>query len=141
MLSFHPGCSVQCCAAVVETDADINTVFPEAVLAIASLKSTLESSAVAAAVLCVQVAYAWAISLSQEEAATLLRRLNMADAVVEYAVEAGAFAHAFQLAQIVAKAKLPDVHMKYAMYLEDSGRFQEAEGEFVNAGGGNAATL
>ncbi|WIA40104.1 hypothetical protein OEZ86_013511 [Tetradesmus obliquus] len=80
------------------------------------------------------VAYAWAISLSQEDAASLLRRLNLADAVVDYAVEAGAFPHAFQLAQVVAKAKLPDVHLKYAMFLEDSGRFQEAEGEFLNAG-------
>jgi intraflagellar transport protein 172 len=80
------------------------------------------------------VAYAWAISLSQEEAASLLRRLNLAEAVVDYAVEAGAFPHAFQLAQVVAKAKLPDVHLKYAMFLEDSGRFQEAEGEFLNAG-------
>lgn len=81
-----------------------------------------------------QVAYTWATSLSQEQAATLLRRLNLGDAVVDYAVEAGAFAHAFQLAQIVAMEKLPDVHLKYAMYLEDSGRFQEAEGEFLNAG-------
>jgi intraflagellar transport protein 172 len=80
------------------------------------------------------VAYAWAISLSQEEAASLLRRLNLAEAVVDYAVEAGAFPHAFQLAQVVAKGKLPDVHLKYAMFLEDSGRFQEAEGEFLNAG-------
>jgi intraflagellar transport protein 172 len=81
-----------------------------------------------------QVAYAWAISLSQDEAASLLHRLNLAEAVVDYAVEAGAFPHAFQLAQVVAKAKLPDVHLKYAMFLEDSGRFQEAEGEFLNAG-------
>lgn len=82
----------------------------------------------------VQVAYSWAISLSQEEAATLLRRLNLGEGVVDYAVESGAFVHAFQLAQIAAKDKLPDVHLKYAMFLEDSGRFQEAEGEFVNAG-------
>jgi intraflagellar transport protein 172 len=81
-----------------------------------------------------QVAYAWAISLNQDEAATLLRSLNMGDAVVDYAVEAGAFTHAFQLASIAAKAKLPDVHLKYAMFLEDSGKFQEAEGEFVSAG-------
>lgn len=82
----------------------------------------------------VQVAYAWAISLSQDEAAALLRRLNLGEAVVDCAVEAGAFVHAFQLAQIAAKDKLPDVHLKYAMFLEDSGRFLEAEGEFVNAG-------
>lgn len=82
-----------------------------------------------------QVAYAWAISLNPEEAAALLRRLNLGEAVVDHAVEAGAFVHAFQLAEISAKHKLPDVHLKYAMFLEDSGRFQESEAEFLNAGG------
>jgi len=81
-----------------------------------------------------QVAYDWATSLSGEDAAALLRRLNMAEGVVDYAVEINAFNHAFQLAQLAAKQKLPDVHLKYAMFLEDSGRFLEAEGEFVIAG-------
>jgi intraflagellar transport protein 172 len=84
--------------------------------------------------LCVQVAYAWATSLNEDEAAALLRRLNMGEGVVEHAMEIGAFNHAFQLAQLAAKNKLPDVHLKYAMFLEDSGRFVEAEGEFVAAG-------
>jgi intraflagellar transport protein 172 len=82
-----------------------------------------------------QVAYAWATSLNEDEAATLLRRLNLGEAVVDHATELQAFNHAFQLAQLAAKHKLPDVHLKYAMYLEDCGRFQEAEGEFVAAGG------
>lgn len=84
--------------------------------------------------LIMQVAYAWATSLSEEDAAALLRRLNMAEGVVDYAVEVNAFNHAFQLAQLAAKQRLPDVHLKYAMFLEDSGRFLEAEGEFVIAG-------
>jgi hypothetical protein len=29
---------------------------------------------------------------------------------------------------------MADVHLKHAMYLEDNGRFNEAEVEFVNAG-------
>lgn len=82
-----------------------------------------------------QVAYAWATSLNEDEAAALLRRLNMGEGVVEYAMEIGAFNHAFQIAQLAAKHKLADVHLKYAMFLEDSGRFVEAEGEFVAAGG------
>lgn len=81
-----------------------------------------------------QVAYAWATSLSEEESVALLRRLNMGEGVVDYAMEIGAFVHAFQLAQLAAKQKLPDVHLKYAMFLEDSGHFVEAEGEFVAAG-------
>lgn len=31
------------------------------------------------------------------------------------------------------KEKLPDVHLKHAMYLEDEGKFMEAEQEFVKA--------
>lgn len=81
-----------------------------------------------------QVAYAWATSLNEDEAAALLRRLNLAEGVVDYAMEVGAFSHAFQLAQLAAKQRLPDVHLKYAMFLEDSGRFVEAEAEFVAAG-------
>lgn len=81
-----------------------------------------------------QVAYAWATSLSEDDAASLLRRLNLAEGVVDYSMEIGEFSHAFQLAQLAAKQKLPDVHLKYAMFLEDSGRFLEAEGEFVAAG-------
>lgn len=81
-----------------------------------------------------QVAYAWATSLNEDEAAALLRRLSMGESVVDYAVEIGAFNHAFQLAQLAAKHRLEDVHLKYAMFLEDSGRFADAEGEFVAAG-------
>jgi intraflagellar transport protein 172 len=80
------------------------------------------------------VAYAWAVGLGGDQGAALLQQLGLAEAAVEYAVEVGAFAHAFQLAEGAAKGKLPEVHLKYAMYLEDSGRFEEAEQEFLNAG-------
>ena len=81
-----------------------------------------------------QVAYAWAVGLGGDNGAALLQQLGLAEAAVEYAIEVGAFAHAFQLAEGAAKGKLPEVHLKYAMYLEDSGRFEEAENEFLNAG-------
>jgi len=31
------------------------------------------------------------------------------------------------------KSKMPDIHYKYAMALEDDGKFEEAEKEFVRA--------
>lgn len=40
---------------------------------------------------------------------------------------------AFELAKAGAKQKLPEVHLKYAMFLEDEGRFLEAEAEFIAA--------
>ena len=52
-----------------------------------------------------------------------------------------AFDFAFDLARIAMKDKLPDIHLKYAMYLEDEGKFSEAEAEFVKAGRPKEAVL
>ena len=37
----------------------------------------------------------------------------------------GGFDHAFELARLSAAKKLPEVHLKHAMYLEDEERFKE----------------
>ena len=52
-----------------------------------------------------------------------------------------AFDFAFELGKIGMKSKLPDVHLKYAMYLEDEGQFQKAEEEFIKAGKPKEAVL
>ena len=39
------------------------------------------------------------------------------------------------------KNKLPEIHLKHAMYLEDEGRFAEAEAEFVKAAKPKEAVL
>ncbi|GAX77698.1 hypothetical protein CEUSTIGMA_g5141.t1 [Chlamydomonas eustigma] len=80
-----------------------------------------------------QVAYAWAVSLGGDEGAVLLRKLGLLEQAIDYATESGAFVQAFELTRAGAKQKLPDVHLKYAMFLEDEGRFQEAEAEFIAA--------
>ncbi|KAK9829656.1 hypothetical protein WJX72_007146 [[Myrmecia] bisecta] len=80
-----------------------------------------------------QVAYAWAVALGGEEGAQLLSKFGLVEQAIDYALESGAFGHAFELAQASARGKLPEVHLKYAMYLEDEGRFGEAEVEFLKA--------
>ena len=71
---------------------------------------------------CYQVAFAWASSIEPEEGTQLLIKLGLLDSSIEYALESGAFAQAFQLCQAQpAQHKLPDCHLKYAMYLEDEG--------------------
>ena len=52
-----------------------------------------------------------------------------------------AFDFAFELCTIAMKEKLPDVHLKHAMYLEDEGKFNEAEQEFVQANRPKEAVL
>ena len=80
-----------------------------------------------------QVAYAWAVCLGGDEGAALLTKFGLVEQAIDYAIESGAFVHAFEIAGASMKTKLPDVHLKYAMYLEDEGRFQEAEREFLEA--------
>ncbi|KAL2652215.1 hypothetical protein R1flu_020343 [Riccia fluitans] len=80
------------------------------------------------------VAYAWAVSLGGEAGAQLLVRLGLVEQAIEYATEAGAFEHAFDLCRSSLKYKLPEVQLKYAMFLEDEGRFREAEEAFIKVG-------
>ena len=69
-----------------------------------------------------QVAFAWAASIEPAEGTQLLMKLGLLDEALEYALESGAFAQAFQLCQApAAQHKMPECHLKYAMYLEDEG--------------------
>ena len=56
-----------------------------------------------------QVAYAWAVSLGGETGAQLLVKLGLVEQAIEYAMEAGAFEHAFDLCRASLKHKLPEV--------------------------------
>jgi len=80
-----------------------------------------------------QVAFAWAVSLGGEAGAKLLQKFGLIEQAIDYAIESNAFQHAFELCRTAAKDKLPEARLKYAMYLEDEGRFKEAEEEFVEA--------
>ncbi|BFY99323.1 hypothetical protein BsWGS_02362 [Bradybaena similaris] len=80
-----------------------------------------------------QVAYLWAKSLGGDSAVRLLTKFGLLEAAIDYAAENCAFDFAFELCTIAMKEKLPDVHLKHAMFLEDEGKFQEAELEFIKA--------
>ncbi|OWF38575.1 intraflagellar transport protein 172 homolog [Mizuhopecten yessoensis] len=80
-----------------------------------------------------QVAYLWARSLGGDSAVKLLNKFGLLEAAIDYAAENCAFDFAFELARLANKNKLPDIHLKHAMYLEDEGRFADAEREFIQA--------
>ncbi|KAH9246952.1 hypothetical protein BASA81_015465 [Batrachochytrium salamandrivorans] len=88
-----------------------------------------------------QIAYLWARSLGGESAVKLLRKFGLLDAAIDFAAENGAFDFAFELSRYADKHKLVDVHYKHAMYLEDEGRFRDAEGAFLLAGKPREAIL
>jgi intraflagellar transport protein 172 len=80
-----------------------------------------------------QVAYLWARSLGGESAVKLLTKFGLLEAAIDFATENGAFEFAFELSRFADKFKLADVHYKHAMYLEDEGKFKEAENAFILA--------
>ncbi|CAL8090514.1 unnamed protein product [Calicophoron daubneyi] len=88
-----------------------------------------------------QVAYLWAKHLGGESAVRLLTRISLLDSAIDYATEHCAFEFAFDLARLACPERLKDVHNKLAMYLEDEGKFSEAEAEFVKAGRPREAVL
>uniref|UniRef100_A0A8C3Y295 Intraflagellar transport protein 172 homolog n=1 Tax=Catharus ustulatus TaxID=91951 RepID=A0A8C3Y295_CATUS len=87
------------------------------------------------------VAYLWAKSLGGEAAVKLLSKFGLLEMAIDHATDTGAFEFAFELARLSMKQKMPDIHLKYAMFLEDEGKFEEAEGEFIKAGKPKEAVL
>lgn len=88
-----------------------------------------------------EVARKWAEteSVKGEAGSQLLLRQGLVEAALEYEVERNNFEEAFRLAENNCRHKLPDVHLRYALFLEDENRFKEAEEEFIRAGKSNEA--
>lgn len=81
-----------------------------------------------------QVAFVWSKTLGGDSAIRLLIKLAMLDQCIDYAVESCSFPFAFELCKHESSAhKLPEIYLKHAMYLEDEGKFKEAEESFIAA--------
>ena len=65
----------------------------------------------------------------------------MIDSTDEIVFLPSAFEFAFDLARTSMKNKMPDIHLKHAMFLEDEGKFKEAENEFIKASKSKEAVL
>ena len=81
-----------------------------------------------------ELAKKWAESLGPESGMKMLLKMNLVDAVIEYMMDRNEFDEAFKMANGNAKHKTADVHLKYALYLEDERRYKEAEENFIKAG-------
>uniref|UniRef100_A0A3Q1C4I4 Uncharacterized protein n=1 Tax=Amphiprion ocellaris TaxID=80972 RepID=A0A3Q1C4I4_AMPOC len=66
-----------------------------------------------------QVAYLWARSLGGEAAVKLLNKFGLLDYAIESASNNFSFDFAFDLARLSCKEKIPEIHLKHAIYLED----------------------
>ncbi|KAL7872215.1 hypothetical protein SRHO_G00071980 [Serrasalmus rhombeus] len=81
-----------------------------------------------------QVAYLWAKNLGGEAAVKLLNKFGLLEMAIDFSAENRSFDFAFELARLSMKEKIPQIHLKNAMFLEDEGKFNEAEVEFIKAG-------
>ena len=88
-----------------------------------------------------QVAYLWAKHLGGDSAVKLLTKFGLLESAIDYATENCAFEFAFDLAKTSMKNKFPEIYLKQAMYLEDEGKFAEAEAAFVKANKPKEAVL
>ncbi|CAG0880914.1 unnamed protein product [Cyprideis torosa] len=80
-----------------------------------------------------QVAFLWAKFLGGDSAVKLLNKFGLLEQCIDFACDNYIFDFAFDLAKAASKEKVLDVHYKYAMALEDEGKFKEAEIEFIKA--------
>lgn len=79
-----------------------------------------------------QVAFLWSRTLSIDSAIKLLNKYGILEPCINYACETYQFEFAFQLCKELP-SKVSEVHYRYAMALEDDGKFAEAETEFILA--------
>ena len=78
-----------------------------------------------------QVAYEHAMAIGGEEGAKLLHRQGLIEQGIEYYCEKNNFEQALALAAKHKPHRVPYVHVKHAMYLEDNGQFAASEQAFI----------
>lgn len=71
--------------------------------------------------------------MGTEKGTQFLIKNGLIEAAIDFEANQERFEEAFNLARNHAKYKLPEVHLKYALHLEDENRFKEAEQEFIEA--------
>lgn len=63
----------------------------------------------------------------------LIEKLNLGDHAIDFALNVGTFDVAMLTAEKLSDARIPEIHLRQAMHLEDQGDFLKAEEHFINA--------
>jgi intraflagellar transport protein 172 len=80
-----------------------------------------------------EIAIKVAENMGAEKGTQFLLKNGLIEAAIDFEANQEKFDQAFALANSHAKYKLPEVHLKYALHLEDENRLKEAEEEFIKA--------
>jgi intraflagellar transport protein 172 len=82
---------------------------------------------------CKRVTIALLLAIGVAEGSKYLTKHGLVEVAIDHASENGAFDLALELAAQSMPKKLPDIHLKHALFLEDDERYVEAEEEFLKA--------
>ncbi|XP_066998302.2 intraflagellar transport protein 172 homolog [Anabrus simplex] len=88
-----------------------------------------------------RVIYLWAKESQGKAAVKLLKKFDAVESAIQFACDDFEFEFAFFVATTLLPSKVPDLHFKYAMALEDDGKFKEAEDQFIKANRPKEAVL
>jgi intraflagellar transport protein 172 len=80
-----------------------------------------------------EIAIKVAENMGPEKGTQFLLKNGLIEAAIDFEANQEKFDQAFALANSHAKYKLPEVHLKFALHLEDENRLKEAEEEFIKA--------
>jgi intraflagellar transport protein 172 len=80
-----------------------------------------------------EIAIKVAENMGAEKGTQFLLKNGLIEAAIDFEANQEHFDQAFKLATDHAKYKLPEVHLKFALHLEDENRLKEAEEEFIKA--------
>ena len=83
----------------------------------------------------------WTKNIGGDSAVKLLTKFGILESAVDYAAENCVFDFAFDLAKTAMNNKMPDIHLTYAMFPEDEGKFRKATMEFIKASKPKEAVL
>jgi intraflagellar transport protein 172 len=80
-----------------------------------------------------EIAKKWVNNLPKDQATKMLMSMGLVEAAIDIEVDKKDFDNAFDIANKHAKYRVPYVHLKYAMFLEDEKRYHDAEEHYIKA--------
>lgn len=82
---------------------------------------------------CKRMALALLIALGVANGSKFLIKHGLLENAIEHATESGSFDIAFEIANLNMVSKLPEIHLRHAIFLEDAEKYTEAEHAFMAA--------
>jgi intraflagellar transport protein 172 len=80
-----------------------------------------------------EIAKKWVTNLPKDQATKMLMSMGLVEAAIDIEIDKREFDNAFDIANKHAKYRVPYVHLKYAMHLEDMKKYHDAEEHYIKA--------